>query len=55
MSSKRVSSQVNKVVQLILKEHWEVEVAIEAVFASVADEIDITTFTNLVVDELEKE
>ncbi len=53
MSSKRVNSQVNKAVQLILKEHWDKDVAIEATFTSVADKIDYTSFYSMVLDKLE--
>ena len=55
MSAKTVNSQVKKALQLIVKERWEVEIAIEASYTSVSKEIDYTTFTNLVLNKLEKE
>jgi len=53
MSTKKVGSQVNKAVHLILKEHWDKDIAIEAVFTSVADKIDYTSFYSMVLDKLE--
>ena len=53
MSSKKVSSQIKKALQLILKEHWDRDTAIEATYASLRDKIDYTTFFQMVLDKLE--
>ena len=48
MTSKKVLTQVKKAVQLIKKEHWVIDAAIEAAYTSVSDEITLEEFTALV-------
>jgi hypothetical protein len=52
MTSKKVLTQVKKAVQLVLKDGWNSDAAIEAAFTSINDEICMEEFTDLVLSEL---
>jgi hypothetical protein len=52
MPSKKINSQVKKAIQLIEKEGWLVDVAVEACYTSVNDDISLEEFTFLVTEEL---
>ena len=51
MASKKVLTQVKKAVQLILKEGWNFDAAVEAAFTSVNSEITLEEFTQIVDEE----
>jgi hypothetical protein len=48
MASKKVLTQVKKAMQLIEKEHWNIDDAIEAAYTSINDEITLEEFTAMV-------
>jgi hypothetical protein len=52
MTSKKILTQVKKAVQLVMKDGWNADAAIEAAFTSINDEICLEEFTDLVETEL---
>jgi hypothetical protein len=55
MASKRIMSQVNKVIRMVKKESWPLDAAIEAAMTNIAEEISPEEFEELVDIELQKE
>jgi hypothetical protein len=52
MTSKKVLTQMKKAVQLVQKEHWEIEPAVEATHTSISDELSLEEYLAMVEEEI---
>ena len=52
MASKKVLTQMKKAVQLVQKEGWPTDAAVEATHTSISDEVSLEEYLAIVEEEL---